>query len=319
MISEGGSPSQGQGTGDLEKLVILSPTTGIPQVRWRRNRITVRPDEGWQRDRVYRVELLPGVTDLRRNRSNQGALVTFSTGAPRPDTTFEGTVVDWSIGPARASSAGRRAQLPDSLPYRGLADSSGHFSLGPASRRRVRRERRAGREPEPPRRSAGGVRQRAGSRRAGQRAGAVGLRARHRPAPDPDGDRDRQRVGRGRVHPDARSPPAPPAGRGAALPASRFHAGEGGLDAPAPGGRQPPREASDRAGTPPAPTPPRRDTTGAPPDRARRPGPVRRPAAPVLEPLTSAAGRSATSWCCGRPRPGGRERATPSRSEASAT
>ena len=27
VISEGGSPNQGAGTGDLEKLVILSPTT----------------------------------------------------------------------------------------------------------------------------------------------------------------------------------------------------------------------------------------------------------------------------------------------------
>ena len=69
VISEGGSPNQGTGTGDLEKLVILSPTREVPRVRWRRDRITVRPDEGWQRDRVYRVELLPGVTDLRRNRS----------------------------------------------------------------------------------------------------------------------------------------------------------------------------------------------------------------------------------------------------------
>jgi hypothetical protein len=131
VISEGGSPNQGTGSGDLEKLVLLSPTKEVPKVRWRRNRITVRPDEGWQRDRVYRVELLPGVTDLQRNRLDRGALVTFSTGAPRPRTTFQGTVVDWTSGRPAPAALVVATLLPDSLPYRALADSAGHFSLGP--------------------------------------------------------------------------------------------------------------------------------------------------------------------------------------------
>jgi hypothetical protein len=131
VISEGGSPNQGTGSGDLEKLVLLSPTSEVPEVRWRRDRITVRPDEGWQRDRVYRVELLPGVTDLRRNRLDRGALVTFSTGAPPPRTTFEGTVVDWTSGRPAPGALVIATLLPDTLPYRGLADSSGRFTLGP--------------------------------------------------------------------------------------------------------------------------------------------------------------------------------------------
>ncbi|HEX6669453.1 MAG TPA: Ig-like domain-containing protein [Gemmatimonadales bacterium] len=131
VISEGGAPSQGSGTGDLERLVILSPSTAVPRVRWRRNRITVRPDEGWQPDRVYRVELLPGVTDLRRNRLARGAMVTFSTGAPAPRTTFEGLVVDWSSARPAQGALVVALRLPDSLPYRGLADSTGRFSLGP--------------------------------------------------------------------------------------------------------------------------------------------------------------------------------------------
>jgi hypothetical protein len=131
VISEGGSPSQGAGTGDLERLVILSPTREVPDVRWRRNRITVRPDEGWQPDRVYRVELLPGVTDLQRNRLDQGATVIFSTGAPRPRTTFRGTVMDWRSGRPAPAALVVATQLPDSLPYRALADSSGDFTLGP--------------------------------------------------------------------------------------------------------------------------------------------------------------------------------------------
>jgi hypothetical protein len=131
VISEGGSPSQGAGTGDLERLVILSPTTEIPRVRWRRNRITVRPDEGWQKDRVYRVELLPGITDLRRNRLDSGATVTFSTGAPAPRTSFQGTVVDWTSARPAQGALVVATKMPDSLPYRGIADSSGKFTLGP--------------------------------------------------------------------------------------------------------------------------------------------------------------------------------------------
>ena len=131
VVSEGGSPNRGEGTGGLERLVILSPSKRVPEVRWRRNRITVRPQEGWRPNRVYRVELLPGVTDLRNNRTEEGAVLTFSTGAARPQTTLEGQVVDWSTGRPAPGALVVASLLPDSLPYRGVADSSGRFSLGP--------------------------------------------------------------------------------------------------------------------------------------------------------------------------------------------
>jgi hypothetical protein len=131
VISEGGTPSQGTGTGDLEKLIIFSPTTRVPQVTWRRSRITVRPSEGWRPNRVYRVELLPGATDLRRNRSTAGMVLTFTTGAPLPGTTIDGTVVDWTTNRPAAGALVEAVLLPDSLPYRGMADSSGHIKLGP--------------------------------------------------------------------------------------------------------------------------------------------------------------------------------------------
>jgi hypothetical protein len=131
VISEGGTPNRGEGTGGLEKLVILSPTTRVPEVRWRRSRITVRPKEGWQPNRVYRVQLLPGVTDLRNNRSQQGAVLTFTTGAPRPQNTLKGIVVDWSTSRPAPGALVVASLLPDSLAYRGVADSSGRFSLGP--------------------------------------------------------------------------------------------------------------------------------------------------------------------------------------------
>ena len=131
VISEGGTPNQGTGTGDLEKLFILSPTVRVPQVRWRRNRISVEPDEGWKPNRVYRVEMLPGVTDLRRNRSKETKVLTFTTGAPLPDRTLQGLVVDWTTNRPAALALVDALHVADSLPYRTLTDSSGRFSLGP--------------------------------------------------------------------------------------------------------------------------------------------------------------------------------------------
>jgi Big-like domain-containing protein len=131
VISEGGAPNRGEGTGGLEKLVVLSPTTRVPEVDWRRSRIAVRPREGWKPNRVYRIQVLPGVTDLRNNRSQQSTVLTFTTGAPKPNTTLQGRVIDWDSGRPAGSALVIATLLPDSLPYRGVTDSSGHFSLGP--------------------------------------------------------------------------------------------------------------------------------------------------------------------------------------------
>jgi len=132
VISEGSSPSQGTGTGDLERLIILSPTTRPPEVRWRRDHITVRPHEGWVANRVYRVQLLPGIVDLRNNRQTDGGTVlTFTTGAARPTLTLTGTVQDWVAGRAAAGALVEAVRAPDSLVYRTVADSSGAYALGP--------------------------------------------------------------------------------------------------------------------------------------------------------------------------------------------
>jgi hypothetical protein len=131
VVSEGGAPNRGEGTGGLEKLVILSPSTRVPEVSWKRSRITVRPREGWGRNRVYRIELLPGIADLRNNRSDEGAVLTFTTGAPRPRARLEGQIVDWGTSRPAPRALVIATLLPDSLPYRGVADSSGRFSLGP--------------------------------------------------------------------------------------------------------------------------------------------------------------------------------------------
>jgi len=131
VVSEGGAPNFGLGTGDLEKLIVLSPSLAVPQVRWRRTRITVKPREGWRPNTVYRVELLPGVADLSANRTRAGRVITFTTGAPLPLLFLRGRVVDWSTRRPQPRGLVEAILLPDSLPYRALADSTGRFSLGP--------------------------------------------------------------------------------------------------------------------------------------------------------------------------------------------
>jgi hypothetical protein len=134
VISEGSTPSQGFGTGDLEKLVLLSPTRDIPRVRWHRETIGVRPQEGWKPNRIYRVEVLPGISDLRRNHDSTGIVLTFSTGAPLPTDTLKGTVVDWVGNRLARGAMVELALAPDSLVYRTLTDSSGRFTIGPLPR-----------------------------------------------------------------------------------------------------------------------------------------------------------------------------------------
>jgi hypothetical protein len=134
VVAEGGSPSFGLGTGDLEKLIILSPAEEVPAVSWKRNRITVRPKNGWRPRTVYRVELLPGVRDLRGNRAPSGRVITFTTGAPLPETTLRGLIVDWGTQRPQREALVEAVLLPDSLVYRNLADSLGRFVFGPLPR-----------------------------------------------------------------------------------------------------------------------------------------------------------------------------------------
>ena len=131
VVAEGGIPSFGLGTGDLERLTILSPANEVPAVGWKRNRITVRPKDGWRPNTVYRVELLPGIADLRGNRSPIGRVITFTTGAPLPETTLRGRIVDWGTQRPHREGLVEAVHLSDSLVYRRVADSAGRFVLGP--------------------------------------------------------------------------------------------------------------------------------------------------------------------------------------------
>ena len=58
-------------------------------------------------------------------------MLTFTTGAPKPTNTLKGQIVDWGTSRPAGNALVVATLLPDSLPYRGVADSSGRFSLGP--------------------------------------------------------------------------------------------------------------------------------------------------------------------------------------------
>jgi hypothetical protein len=131
IVSEGGSPNQGLGTGDLEKLILLSPSSKVPVIHWHRDRITVRPREGWKPNRVYRIELLPGITDLRRNRLDSVTVLTFSTGGALPTDSLRGIAIDWVQGRVASGALVEMILQPDSLVYRAVTDSGGRFNIGP--------------------------------------------------------------------------------------------------------------------------------------------------------------------------------------------
>ena len=109
--------------------VLVSPAATPVSVDWHRNRLTISVKGGFVADRVYRVELLPVIVDLRQNRMKTGRTVIFSTGPRIPAATLTGTVVDWTGGRAANGALVRAVLLPDSLPYLALADSAGNFSL----------------------------------------------------------------------------------------------------------------------------------------------------------------------------------------------
>jgi len=114
---------------DIQNAVILSPVTGKVTVDWRRTRLTIEPKGGFQPGRIYRLELLPVISDLRQNRMKRGTVVVFSTGPAIPAATLRGTVVDWPGNHAAPAALVEAVLLPDSLPYRSLADSSGNFTM----------------------------------------------------------------------------------------------------------------------------------------------------------------------------------------------
>lgn len=116
---------------DIENLILISPRDGAPRVRWRRNRIEVRPRGSFRPNMGYAVTLLPGATDLNNNVDRAGKTVVFSTGPTMPRLNIIGRAFDWMNGRPAPGAMIEAIRLPDSIPYVGVADSLGLFTVGP--------------------------------------------------------------------------------------------------------------------------------------------------------------------------------------------
>jgi len=133
VIDEGGGGGTAGGTTGaatgLATKVLLSPTRGPYKVSWHRSAIHVKPAEGWKPGRVYHLEILPGISDLRRNTTKERHRIIFSTGPPVPTSELQGTVVQWVEQHILANGLVRAQLLPDTIAYLAVTDSVGHFRL----------------------------------------------------------------------------------------------------------------------------------------------------------------------------------------------
>ena len=130
VINEQAAGQGNQGVGQyLNGAVLLSPAPAKVSVGWHRYRISVRPEGGFRPGRIYRLELLPVISDLHNNHLKRGRTVIFSTGPEIPHAALSGTVVDWGGDRAAGGALIRAVLLPDTLPYLALADSGGDFRL----------------------------------------------------------------------------------------------------------------------------------------------------------------------------------------------
>jgi hypothetical protein len=118
----------GGGITGLAKLILLSPVGGPVKVSWHRTRVTAKPREGWKR-RVYRLEILPGFSDLRSNRSDSGKTVIFSTGPEIGHARIGGIALKWIEQSVLLRALIEAVPLPDSAGYLTMADSGGQFNL----------------------------------------------------------------------------------------------------------------------------------------------------------------------------------------------
>jgi len=128
VIDEQAGGGGGAAASGLDREVLLSPAKGGVKVAWHRSRVTVKPREGWKK-RVYRLEILPGFIDMRRNRFDSTRVVVFTLGPPIGNARIGGIALNWIDQKIIAGALIEAVPLPDSAGYLTLADSGGQFNL----------------------------------------------------------------------------------------------------------------------------------------------------------------------------------------------
>jgi hypothetical protein len=124
----GGGEGTTSGVTGLAQQILLSPVAGPVKVSWHRSTISVKPKEGWKR-RVYRLQVLPGFYDLRRNRFDSSATVLFSTGPEIGHARIGGIALKWVEQTILLRGLIEAVPLPDTVGYLTMADSGGQFNL----------------------------------------------------------------------------------------------------------------------------------------------------------------------------------------------
>jgi hypothetical protein len=124
----GGSRGGGAVGGGLEQQILLSPVAGPLKVSWHRSSVHVKPKEGWQR-RVYRLQVLPGFYDLRRNRFDSSATVLFSRGPAIGHARIGGIALKWVEQAVLLRALIEAVPLADTVGYLTVADSGGQFNI----------------------------------------------------------------------------------------------------------------------------------------------------------------------------------------------
>lgn len=133
VISERSSSPGAQvpaGGNSLSTVFVISPSDGRDEVIWRRNGLELRPRRGFRPNTTYRVSLLPGLVDLRGNRTTQAFEYVFSTGATIPVGEVTGVLFDWTTGKPAVNARVEMFTVADTnFRWSTRTDSSGAFRL----------------------------------------------------------------------------------------------------------------------------------------------------------------------------------------------
>jgi len=119
------------GASSLTSLFLISPRDGEPRVDWHREEISVRPHRAWRKNTAYTITMLPGLSDLRGNTRNTGAVTMFSTGETIPSSRISGVLFNWPE--ARTITRGGLVQAwprgDTTLVYITATDTLGAYTL----------------------------------------------------------------------------------------------------------------------------------------------------------------------------------------------
>lgn len=85
-------------SGDINRAVQVSPRTGVVRVKHRRDGLEVSVAGGFEHGLVYRVTVLPVVSDMFRNQMREAFELVFSTGPEPVPNVLAGVVTDRITG-----------------------------------------------------------------------------------------------------------------------------------------------------------------------------------------------------------------------------